>query len=60
MTVAKQKVRQTCKTQQIKAGTKEKFDDKLSGDNDGGFTFGKTNVTGVSQYVLSSPQGNEY
>jgi len=62
MTVAKQKVRQTCKTQQIKAGTKEKFDDKLSGDNDGGFitvdlTFGKTNITGVSQYVLSSPQG---
>ena len=65
MTVAKQKVRQTCKTQQIKAATTKKFDDKLSGDNDGGFiivdpTFGKTNVTEVSQDVLSSPQETIY
>jgi hypothetical protein len=37
MTIAKQKVPQTCKTQQIKEGTTEKVDDKLSGNNDGGF-----------------------
>jgi hypothetical protein len=36
MTIAKQRVRQTCKTQAKKGGHYgKKFDDKFSGDNDG-------------------------
>ena len=39
----------------IKADNTEKFDDKLSGDNNGGFhivdpTFGKTNVTEINKF----------
>lgn len=50
MTIAKQTVGQTCKTQRRKAGTTEKIDDKFSGDNDGVLitsdaTFGKTNAS---------------